>query len=476
MPHWHMSRVAVSGVHRIMHRDGLTEEIYPPSYWPGDTVGDHLEFALKYDGVALPVLAAVFGCAAQEEISTYVASKPTGKYARRVWFFYELITNTKLPLKDLAKGNYIEALDSELYYTVTPARRVRRQRVMNNLLGPSNFCPTVRRTARLEAVDPAALRKRCEELTAAYPPELLARALQYLYRKETKSSFEIEHLRPNASRTERFMSLLASAQEQDFVSKDSLIDLQNRIVDPRFRDSDYRTTQNYVGQSVAYQKEIVHFVSPKPDDLPSLMQGLLESHSWMRGGGVPAVVHAAVVAYGFVFMHPFEDGNGRIHRFLIHNILALKGLVPQGLMFPISAVMLKDMRRYDASLEAFSRPLLRLVDYEIDQAGTMTVGGETACWYRFIDMTAQAEALSEFMDRTVQHELVEELSFLANYDRTKRALQDIVDMPDQRIDLFIRLVTQNNGRLSAKKRASHFGFLSDDEVSRMERAVAGRGQ
>ncbi len=30
---------------------------------------------------------------------------------------------------------------------------------------------------------------------------------------------------------------------------------------------------------------------------------------------------------------------------------------------------------------------------------------------------------------------------------------------------------QNNGRLSARKRAGHFEFLSDEEVARMEEAI-----
>ena len=60
---------------------------------------------------------------------------------------------------------------------------------------------------------------------------------------------------------------------------------------------------------------------------------------------------------------------------------------------------------------------------------------------------------------------------IANYDRTKSAIQDIVDLPDRKIDLFIRFCLQNNGRLSARKRSSHFGMLTDDEVGRMEVAV-----
>jgi len=86
-------------------------------------------------------------------------------------------------------------------------------------------------------------------------------------------------------------------------------------------------------------------------------------------------------------------------------------------------------------------------------------------------MTAQAEALSEFVRRTIEEELVQELDFLANYDATKKAIQDIIDMPDRLIDLFIQLCLQGNGKLSARKRASYFDFLTDEELDAMERSV-----
>ena len=191
----------------------------------------------------------------------------------------------------------------------------------------------------------------------------------------------------------------------------------------------------------------------------------------MKPGNVSPVIHAAAIACGFVFLHPFEDGNGRTHRFLIHNILSLQKMVPHGLMFPVSAVMLKNSADYDASLEAFSRPLLQLIDYRLNEMGQMTVDNDTACCYQYMDMTTQTEALYEFVIKTIEEELVKELSFLANYNNTKKAIQDIIDMPDRLIDLFIQLCLQNNGNLSAGKRSAHFDFLTDKELAAMEQAV-----
>ena len=49
-------------------------------------------------------------------------------------------------------------------------------------------------------------------------------------------------------------------------------------------------------------------------------------------------------------------------------------------------------------------------------------------------------------------------------------MRDIVDMPESRANLFLRLVLQNGGRLSARKRGL-FLELSDDEVAALERAA-----
>ena len=471
IPNWHSSRVTTSGIHRVNSQAGITREVYSPQYWPGDRLGDHLEFALKYDGTNLAILASLFHEAVEEDLLEYVRSKPTGKYARRLWFFYEFLTGKMLPLNDMKKGNYIDLLEPEEYYTTSTPRRIRRQRVYDNLLGNSRFCPTVRRTKTLQEFEKSDLPSRCRQVISEYMPALVERAVKFLYTKETRSSFAIERITPSAARSERFMSALEQAGQEEFLRKQKLIELQNEIVDSRFRESDYRNTQNYVGEAVGLQRQRIHFACPRPEDLADLIDGLESAHLRMERGKVSPVVHAASIAYGFVFLHPFEDGNGRIHRFLVHNILARRGFTPPGIIVPVSAAMLENDADYDVSLEAFSRRLMPLVDYTLDDISRMTVRNNTAIWYRYIDMTPQAEALFHFIKRAIESELADELAFLKNYDAAKGSIKEIVDMPDRQIDLFIRFCLQNNGRLSKRKHASHFEFLTNEEISAMEQAT-----
>ena len=99
IPHWHTSFVGLTGTHRIDSSAGITLETFPANYWPGETPGEHLAFALKYDGVNLAILAALFQQIPAEELVAYIRSKPTGKYARRLWFLYEMLTGDILRWK-----------------------------------------------------------------------------------------------------------------------------------------------------------------------------------------------------------------------------------------------------------------------------------------------------------------------------------------------------------------------------------------
>jgi Fic family protein len=252
------------------------------------------------------------------------------------------------------------------------------------------------------------------------------------------------------------------------LNKEALIALQQATVDERFANSDWRDNQNYVSMTVGYGKEEVHYISPKPEDVPSLMEGLFESAQRMLDSQVYPVLIAGAVSFGFVFIHPFDDGNGRLHRFLIHHFLAKTSFSPDGVIFPVSATMLRQRAKYDTLLETFSKPLLPLVDYEWNERGEMRVLNDNALHYRTIDMTHIVEGLFEFIQETIETELPAEMRFLVSYDKAKRSIQEVADMPDRLIDLFIKVCFQNNGRISKAKRESLFSKLTNDEIGKME--------
>jgi hypothetical protein len=77
------------------------------------------------------------------------------------------------------------------------------------------------------------------------------------------------------------------------------------------------------------------------------------------------------------------------------------------------------------------------------------------------------------IEHTVKRDLDEEIRYLMGFDRARTSLNAITDWPDHSLDLFINVVRQNGGKLSASKRKAQFPLLRDDEIERFERIVAG---
>jgi hypothetical protein len=62
------------------------------------------------------------------------------------------------------------------------------------------------------------------------------------------------------------------------------------------------------------------------------------------------------------------------------------------------------------------------------------------------------------------------LAFLRVHDQAMMAAKDVVDMPDRRASLLVRLIVQNQGKLSRSKRP-HFAEISDQELLAVEAAI-----
>lgn len=444
---------------------------FEPKYRPEDNLSDDLQFALRYEGINLQVLHFLFKENVKEQIQNWFNEQPESKYARQIAFLYEWLTNDTLDSKLSAKASYIPLLDEKLQFGISEGERNQKFRVINNLPGNSKFCPLVRKTSFLKGIVEKDLKLRTQETLAKYDPDLLRRASAYLYLKETQSSFEVEREKPSPTKAQRFADLLRETEAGTPLSEDRFVKLQNAVLDSRFQDASYRNQQNWIGENKGYRNKI-SLVPARPEDVRDLMEGLVQQAESFRENNqsIDAVIMAACVAFGFVFIHPFMDGNGRLHRYLIHEILSAAGFTPKGIVLPVSAVILANLDQYVEVLEAFSKQLVARTEYNPDTPNVPATGND-AIFFKYFDATEQVSFLYKSLENTVENDLQNEIAFLIGFDKARSQLNDLFDWPPHSLDLFIRLVHQNNYELSQTKKQSHFEWLSDDEVANFQSIV-----
>lgn len=456
---------AVGPRHKVYKADNW--QIYTPRHRPAADLSGHLTFALRYEGVDLAVLKALFRAAGPDLIADLVRVAPTGAYARRIWFLYEWLLGLRLDLPDAVQGAYVPVVNPAQQW-VGAATTSSRHRVKNNLPGTPAFCPMAFRTPRLEAFVERNLCAEARRLVAEVPSDLLTRTAAFLLLKDSRSSFQIEGEDPPQDRVQRWGRVIGQAGRHP-IEVAELERLQHIVIgDARFVHLGLRKGSGFVGEhDRTTGAPIPDHVSACSRDLPDLVDGLT---AFDRGAArsLDPVLAAAVLAFGFVYMHPFEDGNGRLHRYLIHHVLAERGFNPPGIVFPISSVILDRIDAYRGALESYSRRLLPHVHWRATEDGNVEVLNETADFYRFFDITPHAEFLFECVARAIDVDLPAETAFLRSYDAFKAGVQRIVDMPDRLLDLLFRFLRQNGGQLSKRAREREFASLSDAEVSKIQ--------
>lgn len=452
-------------------KEGTTVEIYPSTYSVEEVPLKHIEFSLKYDDLNLDFLKNVFFRLPEVELVDFISAKPKGVYHRRIGYLYEMLSGNKLPLDDIGKINYINLLDPE-HYVTGKIEKIQRWGINDNLLGKAAYCPIIRKTEALRQALDHDFGKLIEAVANQFPVDVFNRAVNFLYSKETRSSYQIEKEEPSPDRMNKFIRILEKAGDEtrsQLLKEENLTRFQNEIVDPRFAATGFREYQNFVARTGANFKQIYEYICPPPEFVRSMMTGLIDMAN--KCDEQHPVVQAAAVAFGFVFIHPFEDGNGRIHRFLIHDILTRTELVKKGMIIPVSAHMLNHIHDYDLILERYSRPLMKRITFveNNDQSVTITNPGDVEGYFRYPDLTEQCLYLALTIKATISEDIFQEMEFLVKYDEVKSAFQSIVDLPDRQLNLLIKLLHQNKGMLARRKRGE-FEKLTDEEIDAMEKA------
>ena len=449
-------------------------QLLTPRHRPADTLEAQLVFALKWEGVDLGVLAALFRVVAASEITAIVRATPTGAFARRLWYLYEWLTAQELDVpRPGGQLRFALAVDPDQQVALRKGTPSPRHKVIDNLPGTRQFCPMVRWTPALQAAIAKNLDRRAREIIGRTHKDLIARAAAFLLLSDSKSSFAIEGERPSSARA----VLWAEAIGQAGVRPLTLPELERlqRIVigDDRFVRLGPRKEGGFVGSHDRTTHEpIPDHISARSDDLLSLVGGIIDYGERSVNGGVDAVIAAAAISFGFVYVHPFVDGNGRLHRWLVHHVLAAAGYNPPGVVFPISAAILRRLDDYAAVLESYSAPLLPFIEWRPTSDGNVEVLNDTASYYRYFDVTAHAGFLYACVEQTVDHDLPEEVHFLEAFDRFATSVKDIVEMPDRQIERLRGFLEQGKGRLSNRAREREFAALTDQETARIEALYA----
>jgi hypothetical protein len=455
---------AIGPRHKVYQEDGW--KIYTPRHQPEASLEGHLVFALKYEGLDLCVLKRLFQAVDATGLAAMIAAKPTSAYMRRIWFLYEWLLGEQLDIPNAKTGTYVDVVDRTQQRAVEGETST-RHRVRNNLPGTVKFCPLVFRTEALERFAAAKLDQRARAVVGKISAGILARTAAFLLLKDSKSSYAIEGEAPPQDRIQRWGKAIGEAGKHRLDS-DEFLRLQRIVIgNERFVRLGFRDEGGFVGEHERDTRmPLPEHISARHEDLPSLIEGLIDFDR-ARAGEIDPVVAAAVLAFGFVYIHPFEDGNGRIHRYLIHHVLSARGFNPAGIVFPVSAAILDRIEDYRRVLESYSARLLHLIEWMPTDRMNVRVVNDTVDFYRYFDATPHAEFLFECVQRTIEKDLPEEAEFLERYDRFKVRVEAIIEMPASTVDLLFSFLKQNGGSLSKRAREREFVQLTDNEAEQL---------
>lgn len=202
-----------------------------------------------------------------------------------------------------------------------------------------------------------------------------------------------------------------------------------------------------------------------------MIEGLIELDCFLRESEVDPIVHAVIIAFAFVYIHPLQDGNGRIHRYLIHHVLAQRGFYPKGMIFPVSSVILDEIETYREVLISHSSPLMSMIEWRATESGNVKILNDTSDLYRFFDATPSCEFIYRAVEQTIKETLPDELKYLNTFDQAYRSINEMIAMPDNTIKSLITFILQNGGKLSKKKKEKYFERLTEQEIEEIEGIV-----
>lgn len=399
-----------------------------------------LEQIFESEAIDIRLLKIILTHLCLKQLKEWIQTNKTRALVRKVWFIYEYFVHKIDEIDSIQQDlDYVSILNSNIQITLNSDEISERHKVKNNMISFRDFFICIQRSQlnnQLKQLD------NCDSFQSE-------RINSYIFDKETKFSHLIEgekaknKFRLNFDRVKTFT-----------LQKEELVKLQNELVDEQFKTSDWRKIQNYVGRTVQLKNysfnEHHDFICPKPEDVPLLMEDLFKLNEKLEKSNFDFVMHATILSFLFVYIHPFNDGNGRISRFLINWLLYKK----KGNIYPISVVINNNIQRYYDVLNEFSATIQPYIQLKKNTDESIQVVGETINYYRHYNLTKHVNYMFGVLNESIQYCLCEK-NFLLNFDELK------LKFPTFNDKIFICILT--NGKVGAKKRRR--GHLDISELN-----------
>ncbi|MEY6431356.1 Fic family protein [Thioalkalicoccus limnaeus] len=432
---------------------------------------DQLLFALKHEGVNLQVLAQALTRIPDSDIRRRVQATPSSRYVRVLGFLWEAFNGRDIDGDFAIAGPTVDLFDARRYLTA-PGQRNARWKVNFNGLGSLRYAVTVERTPAIERLLALDILDRANTFVAGLGPQATDRALAWAYLHETETSFAIERETPSPDKAEAFVALLKQAHQPRPMDEDYLVALQNAaITNPLDRAAAYRHEQNWLRGPLRGAAGIT-YVPPPPELVHALMDEVLAFANALAKR-IDPLVAAAIASFGFVFIHPFMDGNGRLSRFLFHYALCQSGRLANGLLLPVSVAMKRNEAAYLSALQSFSIPMRRHweVRWLADESYDFRFQGDEAL-YRYWDATQVVEFSLDMARQALEKDLREETEFLDRFDRVYRQIDDAFDVRGSALTTLVIAALQNNGKVSRNRRKQFQLTVPNPVFDAIEQACA----
>jgi hypothetical protein len=347
-----------------------------PGAGPLDVLEMHLRFALDGEGVDLSMLAALVREADPQDIASIVRRKRTGVFARRLWYLYEWLTGGKLDVPESeGRLRFAPVLDPARQVALKTGTPSGRHRVIDNLPGTPRFCPMVRWTPALRAAAAKGWDVRAREIIASTHPARRPWVATWLQRSDAGSSFTLAGEEASVRRIASWADAIGQAGAR-VLTLDELLRLQQVA---------YSGNPSAV---LGLRRSASDSGGARPQDLDSLVGGVIDYAERAVCGAVDPVIAAAALAFGFASIRPFVTGNGHLQRWLVHHTLDAAGYTLPGFVLPISSAMARRVEEYRGVCGRYP-----------------SSGREPAHIYRFADMTRHAEFLYRCLEDSIDKDL-----------------------------------------------------------------------